>query len=174
MNRHVGDLPITEEWLKEVGFKWHQIERQPDKQWCLWMGRCIDHPDNWSSPEDFGIEICAGAYSGPGRSPRWFCWFRGDSAGRYHRFIHVRHLSTQAEVIHIIEALSGREWKPENHIYGQLLCQVCADRWRKEQERLDLRVKASRPTWYEAEKDDTRGPALPEHLSEAIKHGGAK
>ncbi len=24
--------PITEEWLKSVGFKWHQFDRQPDKQ----------------------------------------------------------------------------------------------------------------------------------------------
>lgn len=171
----VQAAPIAEDWLKEVGFKWHQIDRQTSKQWCLWMGRCIDCPGGtWSSPEDFGIEIAHGAYMGPEKPDAWHCWFRGDTAGRYHRFIHVRALRTQAEVIRIVEALSGREWKPENHIYGALLCQEHADRWRKEEERLDLRLKKDRPAWYEAEKDDTRGPALPEHLDEAIKRGGAK
>lgn len=32
------DDPITEEWLKSVGFKWHQFDRQPDKHWLLWLG----------------------------------------------------------------------------------------------------------------------------------------
>ena len=32
------DLPLTEEWLKENGFKWHQFDRQPDKHWLLWLG----------------------------------------------------------------------------------------------------------------------------------------
>jgi hypothetical protein len=27
--------PITEEWLKAVGFRWRQIDRQPSKQWLL-------------------------------------------------------------------------------------------------------------------------------------------
>ena len=33
--------PITEEWLKEVGFKWHQLARQPEKQWLLWLGDAV-------------------------------------------------------------------------------------------------------------------------------------
>jgi hypothetical protein len=44
---------ITEEWLKEAGFKWHQLDRQPDKQWLLWLGRAIDDADF----EDLGIEV---------------------------------------------------------------------------------------------------------------------
>ena len=50
--------PITEEWLREVGFKWHQFDRQPTKHWLLWLAdtfpRRMFH-DN----EDFGIELAA-------------------------------------------------------------------------------------------------------------------
>jgi len=34
---------LTEEWLKRVGFKWHQLDRQPDKHWLLWLGSRPSH-----------------------------------------------------------------------------------------------------------------------------------
>lgn len=32
------DDPITAEWLKEVGFKWHQFDRQPLKTYAVLPG----------------------------------------------------------------------------------------------------------------------------------------
>lgn len=32
------DVPLTEEWLRQAGFRWDQLDRQPTKQWTLWMG----------------------------------------------------------------------------------------------------------------------------------------
>ncbi len=32
---------ITEDWLYAVGFRWHQLDRQPNKQWLLWLGNAI-------------------------------------------------------------------------------------------------------------------------------------
>jgi hypothetical protein len=26
---------ISEDWLRSVGFKWHQIDRQPSRHWVL-------------------------------------------------------------------------------------------------------------------------------------------
>jgi len=50
---------ITEEWLKENGFKWHDVERS-GKHWLLWIGSAIaknrSH-SRTSSYDDFGIEL---------------------------------------------------------------------------------------------------------------------
>ena len=50
---------ITEDWLKSVGFKWDQFERQPTKNWTLWLGGCQEchRQNNWTGPEDFGITL---------------------------------------------------------------------------------------------------------------------
>src|SRR4051812_37765117 len=104
---------ITEEWLKSAGFKWHQLDRQPDKHWLLWLGPAID--DGMTSFEDLGIEL----------APRWkqngwFCWLRSDPAGRSHRFIHIRHIHTTEELILLIEGITGRKWSPANNLYGAM------------------------------------------------------
>lgn len=170
-------IPITEEWLKSVGFKWEQFERQPSKNWTLWLGGCQDCGKAWrfNGPEDFGIVV---AQNIPIHDPEdhwWFCWFRSDSAGRYHRFIHVRHLRTQSEIVALVEALSGFPWRPENHQYGSVRCQSCADRWRAEEaRRFDIANRESRGKWAEIEKDDTRGRATAEHMQAAIDGGKAK
>lgn len=31
------DQPITHEWLKGIGFHWHEVERS-GKHWLLWIG----------------------------------------------------------------------------------------------------------------------------------------
>lgn len=31
-------MRITEDWLRDCGFKWEQHERQPAKHWVLWIG----------------------------------------------------------------------------------------------------------------------------------------
>lgn len=48
---------ITEDWLKESGFKWHQFDRQPNKQWLLWLAGVF--ADGFTGFEDLGIELSA-------------------------------------------------------------------------------------------------------------------
>jgi hypothetical protein len=156
---------ITEDWLKSVGFRWSQIELQPHKHWILWLGGAIDD-GSLIDREDIGIEITPMRFNnanGDGvGSDAWFCWLRSDAAGRYHRFIHLRHIRTQADLIAIIVAISGQAWAPENHYHGGILSPRQAERYRKRADRLDLKIR-DQDTWYDLEKDQTAGGALPEH-----------
>lgn len=152
--------PISEDWLKQVGFKWHQIERQPSKHWLLWIGGAFLKREMFTGPDDLGIEVATGT------DGSWFCWFRSDTAHRYHRFIHLRHIYIRQELVAIISALIGYEFNPSNCFYGSLARPEHADYLRKENERLDLKwIMESPPRckWAIIEKDDTRGQALPEH-----------
>lgn len=157
--------PITEEWLKQAGFKWHQFDRQPEKHWLLWMGGALRQRPTLTDFEDLGIELapCGGSmYAG-----EWFCWFRSDTAGRYHRFIHLRHLTTTDEVVRLVEAITGRPWTPENHFYGSVHSPERAERIRQDLKRIDMQMRLEAPDYLkhaEIEKDDTRGRALPEHM----------
>jgi hypothetical protein len=172
--------PITEDWLKSAGFKWHQLERQPDKHWLLWLGDATRERHSFTSYEDIGIELAPCWWKNRkdenvGDVGSWFCWFRDDAAGRYHRFIHIRHLRTVGELIHLIEAITGQTWDPANNLYGSMRKPEDAERIRQESQRLDRRmIFESWQKWSDIEKDDTRGRALPEHMSAAIKGGGAK
>ncbi|UPJ65279.1 hypothetical protein [Bradyrhizobium sp. 191] len=163
-----GEL-ITEDWLKLVGFKWHEFERQNAKHWLLWLGGGLRQKPSLTDYEDLGIELAPGF-----GDTEWFCWLRSDAAGRYHRFIHLRHVTTRGDVIGLVEAISGRPWTPDNHLYGSLRSPEAADRIRQERERLDRRLLAAEPKWADIEEDDSRGRALPEHMTAAIKGGGAK
>lgn len=162
-------LPITEEWLKEVGFKWHQLERQPSKHWVLWLGGAVAGDEiSFTSFDDIGIEVADMRYRNSagdvvGRDA-WFVWFRGDSSGRYHRFIHVRHMRWRHELIKLVEAVGGQDWNPEHHLYGQVRTPKQAALLREREERLDRRLARDGYPWSEVEKDDSRGGALPEHL----------
>src|SRR6266545_627232 len=169
------DKSISEDWLRSAGFKWHQIDRQPSKHWVLWLSQCFDcgQPRRLASADDVGIEVAANAPVDGEGTVFWFCWLRSDLGGRYSRFIHVRHLRTRLEIIRLVEGVMCRAWKPSNHLYGVLRCDTCAQQVRAEDERLDRVAMRSRPAWYEAEKDDSRGAALPEHVEEALKRGGA-
>lgn len=147
---------ISEGWLKANGFKWHQFDRQPDKHWLLWLGWAVDD-GMFTTFEDLGLELA------PTLSGKWFCWLRGDSAGRYHRFIHVRHLQETFEVVRLIEAMTGRAFKRENCMHGILRTQEQADRLRQERDRLDQRLLRQGAPWTEVEKDDAIGRPLIEH-----------
>lgn len=159
--------PITEDWLKSVGFKWHELERQGSKQWLLWMASAF--ADGFTSFEDLGITLSKGACD-----EKWFCWLRGDYSHRFSRFIHVRHLSTQDEVIKLVEACTGLPWNTANHMNGSVLTQESADRRRKDWERLDLKWMREGHPWRDIEEDESRGGALPEHMQHAIDAGKAK
>lgn len=158
---------ITEEWLAEVGFKWHEMDRSPKKHWLLWLGEALSHPRRmWSSYDDLGIELTPSIVDDRGAG-EWHCWLRGDSAGRYHRFIHTRYIQYQHELILMIEGLTGQTWEPANNLYGSMRYPERAKALRDEDERLDKVIRAGRMAWYEVEKDDTRAGALPEDLEEA-------
>ena len=163
--------PITEEWLKEVGFRWHQFDRQPNKQWLLWLGDSLWDGKGWcfSSYEDLGIEL---AYNQS--SDDWFCWLRSDSAGRYHRFLHIRHLRVCGDVVNLITALTGANWRPENHVNGCVLRPENAEYRRREAARLDQRILRGNRKWFGVEEDDSRGRALSQHMQAAIDGGMAK
>lgn len=156
--------PITEEWLAEVGFRWHQLERQPFKHWLLWLGSAVaDNGHSLTSAEEIGIEVTRGGHAGlPG--DRWFCWLRSDASHRYHRFIHLRHLSTQAELADIVSAISGQAWDPANHRYGSCLTPERAARDREANERFDRQLNAASHPWHATESDPTIGRPLIEHL----------
>jgi hypothetical protein len=151
--------PITEEWLKSVGFKWHQFDLQPDKQWLLWLGDCTDP----GSDQDLGIELAPGT-----RGEFWYCWLRSDCSSRYSRFLHVRHMKVIGEVIRLIVAITDKDWQPEDHINGSVCRHERAEAIRKEWDRLDKRIMREGHPWRDIEKDDTRGGALPEHMQHAI------
>jgi hypothetical protein len=152
--------PITEEWLKEVGFKWHQLARQPEKQWLLWLGDVVRDGNGFTSHDDLGVEVAQVSF---GNDERWHCWLRADYSGRYSRFIHTRHVSTQQDLITLIEGVTGQQWNPANNLYGSMRTSEQAERIRKDNERMDRRIMRER-AWREIEKDDSRGGALPEHL----------
>jgi hypothetical protein len=163
--------PISEDWLKSVGFKWHPVGHpgHEEKHWLLWLGGAID--DTMTSYEDLGVELGPNAYDDKRRDhSAWFCWLRSDTSHRYSRFLHVRHLRYCDEVIHLVEGLTGLPWKPENHIYGSLKSQRVADYIRAEDGRLDRRMLRENRKWTEAEKDDSRAGALPEDRDRGDGH----
>src|SRR5579885_196517 len=57
MSAEILRVPITEEWLKSIGFRWHQFDRQPDRHWLLWLGGAIGDGAAFTSYEDLGIEV---------------------------------------------------------------------------------------------------------------------
>jgi hypothetical protein len=159
---------ISEDWLKSVGFKWHQLDRQNSKHWLLWLGRGLNQGAGLMDSEDIGVELAANVPHRDGRTPDWFCWFRSDCAGRYHRFIHVRHLTTNIEVVRLVEAIIGYPFDPANNMYGSVLTPEPAAATRdRDAARLDRQMMLEPSPfykWADVEKDDTRGRALPEHL----------
>lgn len=160
--------PITEEWLRSVGFKWHQLERQPNRHWLLWLGNAM--PKGFmASYEDIGVEVA------PSISGTWFCWLRSDVSHRYGRFIHIRNLTTTAELVRLIEGITGQAWDPKNNIYGSMLRPDDAERTRAERERLDLKMlNEGWAKWNATEADDDRGRPLLDHMQAAIDAGKAE
>lgn len=165
---------ISEDWLRDVGFKWHQLDRQPAKHWLLWLGNAAGHRNRFTGLEDMGIELAPSWWKNVhgndvGDVGSWYCWLRSDTAGRYHRFIHIRHLDSRAELIRLIESLAGQTWDPDNHFYGSMQTPENAERIRQDLKRFDQQLTTGAPPsvrWFDVEKDDTRGRALPEHLED--------
>lgn len=150
---------ITEDWLKSVGFMWHQHTRQPDKHWILWLGSNLrEEQRSLVSTEDIGIEVTP-CMRLNGETPEWFCWLRSDAAGKYHRFIHLRHIVTQADLIQLVKAITGREWLPENHFHGIAESPERAAARRADYDRLDRRLRDSNP-WYDVERDPSEHGAI--------------
>lgn len=160
--------PIDEAWLRQIGFKWHQFNRQPDKHWLLWIGGAMRGRGTFGSYEDLGVEVA------PDLSGGWYCWLRDDSAGRYHRFIHVRHIETRADLTGLIDGLIGYPFDPANAEGGSLRTPEQAALVRAEHERLDRRMNRERPHWYDVEKDDTRGGPLLDHVHAFDENGPDK
>lgn len=139
-------LQIDEEVLRIAGFKWDQRDRQPTKHWLLWIGDARKDASNpegraFCSSDELGIELASSSCPG---DEWWYCWIRCDFAGRYSRFLHVRHVAKWGDVIGIIEGLTGRQFNPTDVMYGQLWRPESAARHRKESKRLDLEIAKSR------------------------------
>lgn len=145
---------ITEVWLRESGFRWDEFERSGGKHWTLWFGNLDD--SGFSSFEDLGIEL----NHNEGHNDFWFCWLRSDCAHKYARFIHLRHVHTQEDVIAIVEGITGLPWDPRNHLYGAIRRPKEADYIRSTETRLDRQIMKAQK-WSEHEKDASR--ARPEH-----------
>ncbi len=157
---------ITEDWLKIVNFKWHQFDRQPGKQWLLWMGVVANtdaqtgRQSMFTGDEDLGIEVaCTSDNQG------WHCWLRADTSGRYSR-IHIRTIRFQGELIALVSALSGSDWNPENHLYGKIFTAAQAAQIRERDKRLDIKIVKGRP-WTDLERDGSLGRAMVEHMEAA-------
>lgn len=144
---------ITEEWLKEIGFKWFDVERS-DKHWILWMGSAIAENRKYrsSSHDDFGLEL---SKFHP-EEDNWGVFYRADYAGRYSRFIFCRDVWEQEQLIRLIEALTDTPFDVQNIMYGNLYRPEQAEYYRKQDaERLDRRI-ALENRWRDDEQDETK------------------
>lgn len=158
---------LSEETLKRLGFRWEQHDRQPSKHWVLWIGGLLDRM--FSGPEDLGIEVAFNE-----SSDDWFCWLRSDAAHRYHRFIHIRHIKYEHELVDLISALSGVKFDAQNVVYGCLRTEEHAMALKAEQDRLDLRILANSHPWTDFEKDPHRAKPSVMTAEDAIKGGLSK
>lgn len=145
---------ITEEWLKENGFKWHAVERS-GKHWLLWIGSALaeNRPHGrTSSGDDFGIELSKFI----DKQDVYGCFFRADYAGRYTRFIFCRDVWEPEHVTQLIEALTGFPFDKACAIYGFYHSQEQATHLRElDEKRLDRRIALGNK-WRTDEKDDTK------------------
>ena len=143
--------PITEEWLKSVGFRWDEWERSGGKHWTLWFGDVQGGDRAFASFEDLGVEVCRMRPD----DPDWNCWLRSDCSHKYSRFIHLRYLRIKGDLIRLIVALTDTDWNPENHLYGSIRRPEHAKYIRDTEQRLDRRVMKGNK-WAEHEKDESQ------------------
>lgn len=128
---------LTTKWLRDTGFKWHQLERQPSRHWLLWIGDCLpehEPPGRTMNSECFGVEVAKGDAS----ASWWVVWFRADYAGRYSRFLCAGHISTVEQLSGMIAGIIGRPFDPRDSMYGTLFRPDYAARQRDERSRFDL------------------------------------
>jgi hypothetical protein len=135
-------LAISEDWLRGLGFKWETVDRDPNKHWTLGLGGAIEHGDS----DNLMLELSIGL------DGEWFCWVRADYCGRYTRFVHVRHVRYQDEVIALIEGLVGQKFKKSNVWYGSLRTAADAQRLAADEKSLHVRLAKS---WGAAAERET-------------------
>lgn len=157
------DHPLSEEWLKSVGFKWDQLDRQPTKHWTLWLGNAVDDNTRMADSSDIGVELATRSVYDDGS---WHCWLRSDVAHRYCRFIHVRVLRTRRDLMEVIFGLTGREFDPDDCFYGSFLSHDRANRARAEAKRFDMLLLQTSAPWNDVEADEHRGRPRQEHTIE--------
>ena len=107
--------PITDEWLAEVDFKWRQEKRQPNKHWnlaCNIESRGVLEQTTIEVQRN-GWKNRKGDYIGDPSS--WMLWI----TDTFQRTVFIRNIRWQEEITLLAEVITGRPWKPENHIYGQ-------------------------------------------------------
>lgn len=146
---------ITEQWLKDNGFKWHDVERS-GRHYLLWIGSCIaENPvKNYrvNSHDDFGIELSK--FQEDVNS--WSVFYRADFAGRYSRFLFTREVWETEQLTRLIEAITDIPFDKSNVWYGNLLRPEQAEHLRAEENhRLD-RTWALQGKWRDDEKDETK------------------
>ena len=111
--------PLTEAWLSENGFKYYQEERQPHKHWTLWLGWGSEYKN--SCNDDIGVELSMAWWFNRnqekiGDVDGWHCWIISGRGAR--KSIHVRLIYSEYDLINLVTAITGNEWKPENHMFG--------------------------------------------------------
>lgn len=111
-------FPITDDWLRVVGFRkvWMNDSQQP--HWLLWCG---DQRQSFTGSDDLGIEL--GPPHAPAHKnddPRWWCWLRSDCSHSRGRFLFMRYVKSQQDVIALVEAITGVPWDPSRHQYGSV------------------------------------------------------
>lgn len=166
------DEPITEEWLKESGFRWSHLDRQDSKHWLLWLGDAVREREGFcfTSYENIGIEIAANR-----NDPKWFCWFRSHAGGLYGRFLHVRHVRLKLDVVRIVEAVTGYPWTPEYHVGGSARGPLGYKNMLDYAKRKDveLLVEPNR-VWHDIERDPYRAGACAPTLRELVDRQAGK
>lgn len=138
-----GEL-LTEAWLAgEAGFKWSQAERQTHKHWTLWLGWASEDGGRLSTIEDLGIEVTMAWWTNRngdvvGDETAWNCWLKGMNRS----LLHVRYIRTRAELIALIEALTGQPWNAAHSRFGNLYSARQIERFdREEAARAALRTQ---------------------------------
>lgn len=159
----MSDQAITEDYLRSVGFKYDTPDPRARelKHWTLWISDCFEGV----SSDSLAIELAKS-------SDDWFCWLRSDVAGRYHRFIHLRHLRFQNELEAMITGITGQQFDPANNWYGSMRSPKSAEYLRKDSERLDLLFNERRCKWDTTERDPDMSP--PNLTDRRIARGGKR
>lgn len=110
--------PITDDWLSSVDFKWRQDELQPNKHWKLALNTVGQQFSNCIEQTTIEVQR-SGWYNRNseyvGDPELWMVWI----TDQFERTAFLGNFKTQEEIIQLAELITRREWKPENHIYGQ-------------------------------------------------------
>ena len=108
-----GKTPITDEWLAACDFKLRQDARRPNKHWKLMLNVVQDGSRAWYHST---IEVQRNGWiGGHGDPSSWKLWV----TDAFQRTAFLGNIKWQKDITGLAEIIMRREWKPENHIYGQ-------------------------------------------------------